>query len=415
MTQDRSNARPGEPRRILVAVSGGIAAYKAPELVRELVRSGHSVRCVLTPNATRFVSPLVLETLTGHAAGHELFPAGGSDAPREIDHIALADWAELVVVAPATANILSRMAMGLANDLVTAILLATRAPVVVAPAMNVNMWEHPATRANVETLRARGVHTVGPDAGELACGWQGEGRMCEPETIATAAEQALGGGSLEGEVVLVTAGGTSEPIDVVRTLTNRSSGRMGFAVAAEAVRRGARVVLVAGSTPLATPVGVRRVDVGSALEMREAVLSELPSATIVVKAAAVADFRPASPRADKIKKEELGENEGMTLELVANPDILVEVCRQKGKRVVVGFAAESHDVVAAARRKIIRKGCDLLVANDVSRSDAGFDVDTNAVYFVSPGGEVEELPLLTKVEVASHLIDRVVKLRDGRR
>lgn len=415
MTQDRSNARPGEPRRILVAVSGGIAAYKAPELVRELVRSGHGVRCVLTPNATRFVSPLVLETLTGHAAGHELFPAGGSDAPREIDHIALADWAELVVVAPATANILSRMAMGLANDLVTAILLATRAPVLVAPAMNVNMWEHPATRANVETLRARGVHTVGPDAGELACGWQGEGRMCEPETIAAAAEQALGGGSLEGEVVLVTAGGTSEPIDAVRTLTNRSSGRMGFAVAAEAARRGARVVLVAGSTPLATPVGVRRVDVGSALEMREAVLSELPSATIVVKAAAVADFRPASPRADKIKKEELGEDEGMTLELVANPDILAEVCRQKGKRVVVGFAAESHDVVAAARRKIVRKGCDLLVANDVSRSDAGFDVDTNAVYFVSPGGEVEELPLLTKVEVASHLIDRVVKLRDGRR
>ena len=415
MTQDRSNARPGEPRRILVAVSGGIAAYKAPELVRELVRSGHSVRCVLTPNATRFVSPLVLETLTGHAAGHELFPAGGSDAPSEIDHIALADWAELVVVAPATANILSRMAMGLANDLVTAILLATRAPVLVAPAMNVNMWEHPATRENVETLRARGVYTVGPDAGELACGWQGEGRMCEPEAIAAAAEQALGGDSLEGEVVLVTAGGTSEPIDAVRTLTNRSSGRMGFAVAAEAARRGARVVLVAGSTPLATPVGVRRVDVGSALEMREAVLSELPSATIVVKAAAVADFRPASPRADKIKKEELGENEGMTLELVANPDILAEVCQQKGKRVVVGFAAESHDVVAAARRKIIRKGCDLLVANDVSRSDAGFDVDTNAVYFVSPGGEVEELPLLTKVEVASHLIDRVVKLRDGRR
>ncbi len=239
--------------------------------------------------------------------------------------------------------------------------------------------------------------------------------MSEPAAIAAAASLLLGSDSLRGERVLVTAGGTSEAIDAVRTITNRSSGRMGFAVAAEAARRGAEVVLVAGSTPLTTPPGVRRVDVSSALDMRAAVLAELPAATVVVKAAAVADFRPKSPQAQKIKKEDLAEGQGLTLELVPNPDILAEVCRQKGERIVVGFAAESHDVIAGARRKIARKGCDLLVANDVSRSDAGFDVDTNAVYFVSPDGEVEELPLLSKAEVAGHLLDRVVKLRDGRR
>jgi phosphopantothenoylcysteine decarboxylase/phosphopantothenate--cysteine ligase len=425
MSEDRTSARPGEPRRILVAVSAGIAAYKIPELVRELVRAGSSVRCILTPDATRFVSPLVLETLSGHPAGWELFPdpatapegrsEGRSESRVGIDHIALSDWAELVVVAPATANLLARMAAGLADDLVTAVLLATRAPVLVAPAMNVNMWQHPATRTNFETLRARGVRSVGPDSGELACGWQGEGRMAEPEAIAAAVRLALGGDSLRGEKVIVTAGGTSEPIDAVRTITNRSSGRMGFAIAAEAARRGARVVLVAGTTSLATPAGVRRIDVGSALQMREAVFAELPDATIVVKAAAVADFRPRSPSGEKIKKEELGEGQGLTLELVPNPDILAEICREKGDRVVVGFAAESRDVVAAARRKITRKGCDLLVANDVSRSDAGFDVDTNAVHFVSPDGEVEDLPLLSKDEVAAQLLDRIVKLRDGRR
>jgi phosphopantothenoylcysteine decarboxylase/phosphopantothenate--cysteine ligase len=399
-------------RRVLLAVSGGIAAYKIPELVRGLRGAGHEVRCALTSAGARFVAPLVLQTLSGSAVRSELFDASEEG---EIDHIALADWAELVVVAPATANVLARMATGLADDLVTTILLATRAPVLVAPAMNVNMWQHPATQSNLETLQKRGVHKVGPASGDLACGWQGEGRMSEPAEIAAAAALVLGPESLAGEVVLVTAGGTREPIDAVRTLTNRSSGRMGFAVAAEAARRGAEVVLVAGEASLPTPAGVRRVDVGSALEMREAVLAELPAATIVVKAAAVADFRPANPSDRKIKKEDLPEGAGLTIELVPNPDILAEVCRAPGERVVVGFAAESHDVVEAARRKIVRKGCDLMVANDVSRSDAGFDVDTNAVHFVSPNGEVEDLPLLSKDEVAVHLLDRVVKLRDGRR
>lgn len=400
-----------EPARILIAVTGGIAAYKVPELVRALTGAGHSVRCVMTSAARRFVAPLVLQTLTGETVRSDLFDPSEEG---EIDHIRLADQADLVIVAPATADVLARMAHGLADDLVTAVLLATRAPVLVAPAMNVNMWEHPATRANLETLRTRGVHVVGPEAGELACGWEGLGRMSDPAAIAAAAERALSSGSLAGECVLVTAGGTAEPIDTVRSITNRSSGKMGFAIAEEAARRGAEVVLVAGVTALPTPPGIRRVDVETALEMREAVLAELPRATVVVKAAAVADFRPAHAEDRKIKKESLEEGAPMTLELVANPDILQEVCGRKGDRIVVGFAAESHDVVEAARRKIARKGCDLLVANDVSRPDAGFSVDTNAVHLVTPGGGVEDIPLLAKAEIAAQILDRVEKLRRER-
>lgn len=418
------SAEGGGSRRVLVAVSAGIAAYKIPELVREFVRAGDRVRCIATPDATRFVSPMVLEALSGEPVGVSLFSSGTASAlpgaspdlgagAVGIDHIEFADWAEIVVVAPATADLLARMTAGMANDFVTAVLLATRAPVLVAPAMNVNMWEHPATQSNLALLRERGVLTVGPEEGELACGWQGAGRMSEPADIAAAARLALGSDALVGETVLVTAGGTAEPIDAVRSVTNRSSGRMGFAIAAEAARRGASVVLVAGPCSLPTPAGVRRTDVETALEMRREVLAELPQATVVVKAAAVADFRPATTEALKIKKEDLAEGAGLTLELVANPDILAEVSRADGDRVVVGFAAESHDVVEAAKRKIIRKGCDLLVANDISRGDAGFDVDTNAVCFVTPDGEVEELPLLSKAEVAGQLLDRIAKLRAG--
>jgi phosphopantothenoylcysteine decarboxylase/phosphopantothenate--cysteine ligase len=398
-------------RRVLLAVCGGIAAYKTPELVRQLRRAGHAVRCVLTEAGSRFVSPLVLQTLSQQAVRADLFDLAEEG---QIDHIALADWAELAVVAPATADVLARLAAGMADDLVTTLLLATRAPVLVAPAMNVNMWRHPATQANAAVLRERGVRFVGPETGFLACGWEGEGRMAEPAAIAGAAELALGPRSLAGERVLVTAGGTREPLDAVRALVNRSSGKMGFAVAAEAARRGAETVLIAGPGALPTPPGVRRVDVETALEMHAAVRAELPAATVVVMAAAVADFRPARPSPRKIKKEDLGEGEGLRLDLVPNPDILAEISRDRGSRVVVGFAAESHDVVAAARRKIQRKGCDLLVANDVSRADAGFESDSNAVFFVSPGGEAEELPLLAKSEVAARLLDRVEKLRKER-
>jgi phosphopantothenoylcysteine decarboxylase/phosphopantothenate--cysteine ligase len=306
------------------------------------------------------------------------------------------------------------MAHGLADDLVTTLLLATRAPLLVAPAMNVNMWEHPATQQNVATLRTRGVAFVGPESGSLACGWEGQGRMAEPAVIAAAVENLLGPRSLAGETVLVTAGGTREPVDAVRALTNRSSGKMGFAIAAEAARRGADVVLVAAPCALATPLGVRRVDVETALDMHAAVFAALPAAGVVVMAAAVADFRPAEATTRKIKKEDLPDGAGFTLELVRNPDILAELVAEGGARVVVGFAAESHDVVEAARRKLARKGCDLIVANDVSREGAGFDTDTNAVWFVWPGGDVEELPLQSKRDVAARILDRVEKLRGER-
>ena len=401
-----------QQRRVLIAVTGGIAAYKVPELVRILVRAGHSVRCALTRNAAHFVAPLALQTVSGQAVRTELFDREQEGA---IDHIALADWADLVVVAPATADSLAKLSHGLADDLVSTLLLATRAPVLVAPAMNVNMWRHPATQANVERLRERGVRFVGPEVGFLACGWEGEGRMAEPSAIADEAMRALGPHTLAGEVVMVTAGGTREPLDPVRALTNRSSGKMGYAIAAEAARRGAEVVLVSGPGSLAVPPGVRRVEVETALEMRDAVLAELPRCTVFVAAAAVADFRPAARAERKIKKESLGEGAGLVLELVANPDILAEVGATKGSRTLIGFAAESQDLIASARRKLERKHCDLIVANDVTRAGAGFDADTNAVSFVWPGGEVEELPLLPKAEVAERLLDRVEKLREARR
>jgi len=398
-------------RRVLVAVTGGIAAYKIPELVRALRRTGHRVRCAATPEATRFVSPLVLQTLSGEAVRTDLFDPSEEG---EIDHIALADWAELVIVAPATANLMAKLAHGLADDLVSTLALATQAPLLIAPAMNVHMWNHPATQQNLETLRERGVRFVGPESGELACGWEGQGRMSQPEQIVEAAAPLLGSQGLRGETVLVTAGGTREAVDSVRFLSNRSSGKMGFAVASEAAQRGASVVLVTGPCAQPTPVGVRRIEVESAVEMRDAVMHELRAATVVIKAAAVADFQPAAATDGKLRKEELPEGAGLTLELVRTPDILAEVCRRKEQRTVVGFAAESGDLIESARRKLARKGCDLLVANDISQAGSGFDVDTNAVVFVWPGGEVEQLPLLSKVAVAAQLLDRVEKLRGER-
>ena len=398
--------------RVLIAVGGGIAAVKVPELIRALVRAGHAVRCATTRHATEFVAPLALQVLSGESVRTDLFDP---EQEGRIDHIALADWADAVVVAPATADLLAKMAAGLADDLVSTLLLATRAPVLVAPSMNVNMWRHAATQANAATLRERGVRFVGPESGWLACGWEGEGRMAEPAAIAGEIERLLGAPTLAGETVVVTAGGTREPLDPVRVFANRSSGKMGFAIAAEAARRGADVVLVAAPTALPTPAGVRRVEVETALEMRAAVQAELARCTIFVGAAAVADFRPAAPAAQKIKKESLPEG-GLVVELVRNPDILAEVAQAPGRerRIVIGFAAASEEVVAAARRKLERKGCDGIVANDVSRGDAGFEVDTNAVTFVWPAGDVEPLPLLSKREVAERLLDRIEKLRAAR-
>lgn len=394
--------------RILLGIGGGIAAYKIPELIRRLRKSGHSVRCCATPSATAFVTPLTLQALSGHPVKTELLDPSQEG---EIDHIELADWAELLVIAPATANLLARLAGGLADEVVSTVALATRAPLLLAPAMNVNMWQHPATQHNLAVLRQRGARVIGPERGELACGWQGEGRLAAPEAIADEIERCLGTRSLAGEVVLVTAGGTREPVDAVRYLGNRSSGKMGFALAAEAARRGAEVVLVAGPSALATPAGVRRIDVESAEQMRAAVLAEFEPATIVVKAAAVADFRPSAPAARKLKKEDLAEGEGLELRLERTADILAEISARKGRRFVVGFAAESHDLLAAAKRKLARKGCDLLVANDISQSGLGFDSDANRVVCVWPDGRCEELPAMAKAALAGELWDRIEKQR----
>lgn len=395
---------------VLLAIGGGIAAYKTPELVRALSAQGCEIRCVLTRAAAEFVAPLSLQTMSGNAVRSELFDR---EQEGEIDHIRLADGADLVLVAPATADLLAKMAQGIADDLVTTLLLATRAPVLVAPAMNVNMWEHPATRSNMDTLRERGVAVVGPDSGYLACGWEGAGRMSDPAVIAATAAAMLAPKSLEGESLLITAGGTREPLDPVRALTNRSSGKMGFAIATEAARRGADVVLVAGPVSLPTPPGVKRVDVETALQMREAVFAELDSTTVFVGAAAVADFRPAERQDHKIKKESLSLEDGHTsleLRLVPNPDILAEVGAQsqdKGRRVVIGFAAESRDLIGAARRKLVRKHCDLIVANDISREGAGFESDSNAVVLVWPGNRETEIPLAPKDQIARALLDHV--------
>ncbi len=393
--------------RVLVGVTGGIAAYKACELVRGLRTRGHEIRVVATPNGLRFVSSLTLQTLSGHAVRSELFSLNEES---EISHIELADWAEVVVVAPASAGFLARIAQGMADDLLATLCLATRAPLIVAPAMNVNMYRHPATQANLDLLGKRGVRIIGPDTGELACGWEGEGRLVEVEQVLGAVEQQLGQGTSRGEVVLITAGPTAEPVDPVRVLTNRSSGRMGFALAEAASRRGAEVVLVAGPVGLATPYGVERIDVETAAEMQEATMGALERATIVIMAAAVADYRVAIREPQKIKRNE---REALTLELVRNPDILAGLAERKGRRLVVGFAAETEHVLENARAKLERKGCDLIVANDVSRTDAGFDVDRNEVWILGPGpDDVQEVPAAAKREVAERILDRIHQIRN---
>jgi phosphopantothenoylcysteine decarboxylase/phosphopantothenate--cysteine ligase len=394
--------------KLLLGLSGGIAAYKACELVRLLVQRGHEVRVVATAHALEFVSPLALQALCGTPVRSELFSLPDES---QISHIELADWADVVVIAPATANVLAKLAAGIADDLLTTVCLATRAPLVAAPAMNVNMYRHPATQENLDRLAKRGVRIVGPGEGELACGWHGEGRLIELDAIAAAAERAASPGSLRGEVVLIDAGPTAEPIDPVRVITNRSSGRMGFALAEAAAREGAEVILVAGPVALPTPAGVERIDVETALEMRDAVLASLPRATIAILTAAVADYAPAAPLDSKLKREDAPR---LVLELVRNPDILAEVVRGARGQTVVGFAAETRDVLANARAKLARKGCHLIVANDVSRSDIGFDVDRNEVAIVGPRPEdVVAVPKASKLEVAARILARVLEVRRG--
>lgn len=401
--------------RIALGVTGGVAAYKAAELVRHLQQEGFDVQVVMTRAAQEFVAPLTFAALTGQKVITDLFGGrAGEPANVEsaIEHIAVAQRIDLLLVAPATADILAKMARGVADDFLTTLYLATTAPVVVAPAMNVNMWEHAATQENVKLLRERGVRVVEPDEGYLACGMTGAGRLASLEAIVAGVRKALGAvRDLEGETLLVTAGPTREAIDPVRYLTNRSSGKMGYAIAEAAARRGAQVILVSGPTALDTPAGVARVDVRTAEEMYRAVMEHLRQATVVIKAAAVADYRPAVPRETKMKR---GEGR-ILLELEPTPDILADVVRQKGERILVGFAAETDHVVEHAREKLAAKNVDLIVANDVTAEGAGFDHETNVVAMYARDGREATLPRMPKWDVAQRVLDEVLRLREAAR
>ncbi|HXI90192.1 MAG TPA: bifunctional phosphopantothenoylcysteine decarboxylase/phosphopantothenate--cysteine ligase CoaBC [Blastocatellia bacterium] len=405
---------------VALGVTGCIAAYKSVEVLRGLQKRGASVRVVMTRHATEFVGPLTFQSISGFPVIAEMFAP--TDDP-EIKHIQVAQSIDLLLVAPATANALAKFANGIADDFLSTLYISTTAPVLVAPAMNVEMWAHPATRENVRRLRERGVQFIDPEEGYLACRTVGPGRLAEPHEIVGRACEILGltaaassnddvvalAQDLRGERVLITAGPTQEALDPVRFLSNRSSGKMGFAVAEAALARGAAVTLIAGPVSIASPRGARTIAVRSAAEMYEAVKVNLDDATMVVMAAAVADYRPASVHQQKIKKN----GSALVLDLEPTDDILAAVARDSGSRVVIGFAAETENVIENARKKLKEKGADLIVANDVSALDSGFDVDHNRIALVSSEGVVE-LPLLSKQEAAARIIDAAMKIRSVR-
>ena len=397
--------------RITLGVTGGVAAYKAAELTRRLQQDGFTVQVVMTRAAREFVTPLTFAALTGQKVITDLFgdSAGGpANLESAIEHIAVAQRADLLLVAPATADIIAKFARGIADDFLTTLYLATTAPVVIAPAMNVNMWQHGATQENVEMLRARGAIIVDPDEGYLACGMTGAGRLAGIEAILGAVRQTLQvERDLEGETILVTAGPTCEDLDPVRYLTNRSSGKMGYAVAEAAARRGARVILVSGPVALDPPDGVERILVRTADEMHHSVLEHFSACSIAILAAAVADYRPAERHAVKIKRT----RSPLTLSFEATRDILADVARVKGDRILVGFAAETDHVAENARKKLSAKNADLIVANDVSAEGAGFDLETNVVTLFSRDNRELALPHMTKREVAQRILDEVLRLR----
>lgn len=399
--------------RIALGVTGGVAAYKAAELVRRLQQESFEVEVILTRGAEQFITPLTFAALSGHKVITSMFGGPGAEPANlesAIEHIAVAQRIELLLVAPATADSLAKFAAGIADDFLTTLYLATKAPVVVAPAMNVNMWEHPATRENVDRLRRRGVHVVEPDEGYLACGMTGAGRLASHDAILAVVRQAAGARrDLAGEKVLVTAGPTCEDIDPVRYLTNRSSGKMGYAIAQAALDRGATVILVSGPTGLTPPHGAEYVHVRSAEEMNRAVGARLEQASVVIMAAAVADYRPVMRQPQKVKRGE----PRAALELEMTPDILAGIAARKGQRIVVGFAAETERVAEHARRKLAAKAVDLIVANDVSASGAGFDVDTNVVTMFARDGNERALPRLAKRDVANQIFDEVLRLKNS--
>jgi phosphopantothenoylcysteine decarboxylase/phosphopantothenate--cysteine ligase len=394
-------------KTIVVGVTGGIAAYKAAELVRLLVGKGAKVRVMMTPNAARFITPLTLQTLSGNSVADDTFSLTQES---DIGHIRLAELADALAVAPATADFIARAAAGMADDIVTTVMLAARCPVVIAPAMNVHMYANPAVVENIARLRARNLTVIEPAEGELACGYEGKGRLPEPALIVDELERILTRHDLAGERILVTAGPTREAIDPVRFISNHSSGKMGFAIARAAWRRGAMVRLVTGPSALPTPTGVERINTVSATELLGATSRNFPWCSVLVMAAAVADFRPSSPAAEKLKKSE----SGMSLELEPIPDMLPRLSGRKAGRIIIGFAAETSDLERNARDKLKRKKLDIIVANDVTRADAGFNVDTNAVTIIGADGRLESHPSLSKDVVADLILDRLVALRASR-
>ena len=400
--------------RAIVGVSGGIAAYKAAELVRALQRQAVEVHVVMTASAQKFVQPLTFSALTGHkvitSLWEDLDPGADPSEQNGIDHIAEAQWADAMVVAPATANILAKFAHGIADDFLSTLYLATTAPVVVAPAMNVNMWNHRATQANLQILRQRGVAIIDPGTGDLACGMVGTGRMAEPEAIAGAVLSALGRRhDLAGEVVLVTAGGTREALDPVRFIGNRSSGKMGYALAEAARSRGAKVILISGPSALQPPAHCEVVKVTTADEMRNSVLARMGEATLVIKAAAVADYRPVAVSAQKLKR-----TGPLMIELAPTEDILAEVVRRRRPgQLIVGFAAETENRMENGRAKLLAKGADAIVVNDVASEGVGIDSDTNAATFLTRATAVE-LPQMPKRQLADRILDEILAFRRPR-
>ncbi len=397
--------------KIALGVTGGVAAYKAAELVRRLQQEKLDVQVVMTRAAQEFVTPLTFAALTGQKVITDIFAAAGAapaNVESAIEHIAVAQRIDLLLVAPATADTLGKFAHGIAEDFLSTLYLATKAPVVVAPAMNVNMWEHPATQQNLAALRARGVHVVDPDEGYLACGMTGAGRLAATESIVKKVCDVLGlRHDFAGQTVLVTAGPTCEDIDPVRFLTNRSSGKMGYALAEAAQRRGARVILVSGPTDLKIPEGVDWVPVRSTEQMHRSVLERAREANVAIMAAAVSDYRPAAAQDKKIKR---GDGT-FTLQLEPTPDILAELGREKANRILVGFAAETNNVAENARGKLARKSADMIVANDVTQAGAGFDTDTNIVTLFLRDGRELPLPQLNKFDVANRILDQVLAIQ----
>lgn len=391
-------------KTVVLGVSGGIAAYKAAEITRLLVQRGAKVRVMMTPNAREFITPLTLQTLSQNPVATDTFSLTEES---QIGHIRLADAADLVLIAPATADLIAKAAVGIADDIVTTVLLATQAKVAFAPAMNVHMYGHPSVQGNLATLRSRGISIIEPSEGDLACGYEGKGRLEDPSTIVEELERMLSPRDLQGERILVTAGPTQEAIDPVRFVSNRSSGKMGFAIAKAAVTRGAQVRMVAGPSSLPTPHGVERFETVNAAEMLGATSRNFPWCTALVMAAAIADFRPALPATHKVKKN----SRGLDLKLVSIDDELPRLAAKRGSRVMIGFAAETDDLEVNARDKLKRKGLDLIVANDVTQEGAGFGVDTNIVTLITADGAAQPQPKLSKDEVAELILDRLVSIR----